>query len=38
MPAQGALWKELLKGYYNNLRAGHGGAGQTLKLLNQNFY
>ena len=38
VPAQGALRRELLKGYYNNPRAGHGGAGRTLDLLNRNFY
>ena len=34
MPAQGALWRELLEAYYNNPYAGHGGAGRTFKLLN----
>ena len=38
VPAQSALRKELLEAYYNNPRARHKGAGQTLKLLNQNFY
>ena len=38
VPAQGALRRELLEAYYNNPRARHGGAGQTLKLLNRNFY
>ena len=38
IPAQGALQKELLKAHYNNPRTGHGGAGRTFKLLNQNFH
>ena len=36
--AQGALRRKLLKGYYNNPRAGHKGAGQILKLLSRNFH
>ena len=38
IPVQGALRRELLKGHYNNPRTGYKGAGQTLKLLNRNFY
>ena len=34
VPVRGALRRKLLKGYYNNPRAGHGGAGRTLELLN----
>ena len=38
VPVQNALRRELLKGHYNNPRTGHEEAGQTLKLLNQNFH
>ena len=38
VPAQGALRKKLLEGYYNNSCTGYGGAGQTLELLSRNFH
>ena len=38
VPAQSALRRKLLKAYYNNPLAGHGGAGRTFKLLNRNFH